>query len=160
MIFVTVGTHEQPFNRLVKAVDDLKANDSIHEDIFIQTGYSTYRPRFCEWTPFLSYVEMDQKIKAASIVISHGGPASFLTAMKLGVPVLIVPRQMKYGEHVNNHQLVFVKELVSHGFVSECIEDTDELSQKLQTISNHSEFQSHNQAFITEFNKIVGGLWE
>ena len=24
MIFVTVGTHEQPFNRLVKAVDELK----------------------------------------------------------------------------------------------------------------------------------------
>lgn len=23
MIFVTVGTHEQPFNRLVKAIDDL-----------------------------------------------------------------------------------------------------------------------------------------
>ena len=24
MIFVTVGTHEQPFNRLVKAIDELK----------------------------------------------------------------------------------------------------------------------------------------
>lgn len=24
MIFVTVGTHEQPFNRLIKAVDELK----------------------------------------------------------------------------------------------------------------------------------------
>ena len=26
MIFVTVGTHEQPFNRLVKAIDELKEN--------------------------------------------------------------------------------------------------------------------------------------
>ena len=24
MIFVTVGTHEQPFNRLVKKIDELK----------------------------------------------------------------------------------------------------------------------------------------
>lgn len=24
MIFVTVGTHEQPFNRLIRAVDDMK----------------------------------------------------------------------------------------------------------------------------------------
>ena len=27
MIFVTVGTHEQPFNRLVKKVDDLVAKE-------------------------------------------------------------------------------------------------------------------------------------
>ena len=29
MIFVTVGTHEQPFNRLVKAIDDLVENGTI-----------------------------------------------------------------------------------------------------------------------------------
>ena len=33
MIFVTVGTHEQPFNRLVKKVDDLKKNGIIQEDV-------------------------------------------------------------------------------------------------------------------------------
>lgn len=160
MIFVTVGTHEQPFNRLVKAVDDLKRNGSIHEDVFIQTGYSTYQPEVCEWKPFLSYTEMNQKIEAASIIISHGGPASFLAAMKLGIPVLIVPRQMKYSEHVNNHQLVFVKELVSRGFINDYIEDTDKLLQKLQVAGTHSEFQSHNHNFITEFIKVVGGLWK
>ena len=33
MIFVTVGTHEQPFNRLIKKVDDLVANGSIKEKV-------------------------------------------------------------------------------------------------------------------------------
>ena len=41
MIFVTVGTHEQPFNRLVKAVDELKKDGVIVEKVIIQTGYST-----------------------------------------------------------------------------------------------------------------------
>ena len=41
MIFVTVGTHEQPFNRLVKAVDDLVGNGTIKEDVIVQKGYST-----------------------------------------------------------------------------------------------------------------------
>ena len=27
MIFVTVGTHEQPFNRLIQKVDELKKDD-------------------------------------------------------------------------------------------------------------------------------------
>lgn len=29
MIFVTVGTHEQPFNRLIKKIDELKGSGSL-----------------------------------------------------------------------------------------------------------------------------------
>lgn len=31
MIFVTVGTHEQPFNRLIKKVDELKRDGIIRK---------------------------------------------------------------------------------------------------------------------------------
>ena len=41
MIFVTVGTHEQPFNRLIKKIDELKQDGTIEEDVIIQTGFST-----------------------------------------------------------------------------------------------------------------------
>ena len=34
MIFVTVGTHEQPFDRLVKAVDDLKRDGVVLVDFY------------------------------------------------------------------------------------------------------------------------------
>ena len=30
MIFVTVGTHEQPFNRLIKKIDELKQDGTIY----------------------------------------------------------------------------------------------------------------------------------
>ena len=36
MIFVTVGTHEQPFNRLIQKVDELKKDGVITEDVIIQ----------------------------------------------------------------------------------------------------------------------------
>ena len=48
MIFVTVGTHEQPFNRLVQEIDNLKRDGVITEDVIIQTGYSTYEPKYCQ----------------------------------------------------------------------------------------------------------------
>lgn len=35
MIFVTVGTHEQPFNRLIKKIDELKQDGTIEEDVII-----------------------------------------------------------------------------------------------------------------------------
>ena len=37
MIFVTVGTHEQPFNRLIQKIDELKKDSIINEDVIIQT---------------------------------------------------------------------------------------------------------------------------
>ena len=49
MIFVTVGTHEQPFNRLIEGVDILKKDNIIQEPVVIQTGYSTYEPKYCTW---------------------------------------------------------------------------------------------------------------
>ena len=49
MIFVTVGTHEQPFNRLVEYIDQLKENGTISEEVIIQTGFSTYEPKHCRW---------------------------------------------------------------------------------------------------------------
>ena len=48
MIFVTVGTHEQSFERLVKKVDDLKRDKVIDEDVVIQKGYTDYEPLYCE----------------------------------------------------------------------------------------------------------------
>lgn len=42
MIFVTVGTHEQPFNRLIQKVDELKRDGVIKDDVIIQTGSRIY----------------------------------------------------------------------------------------------------------------------
>ena len=46
MIFVTVGTHEQPFNRLIQKVDELKRDGVIKDDVIIQTGFSTYKTKY------------------------------------------------------------------------------------------------------------------
>lgn len=49
MIFVTVGTHEQPFNRLVQTIDELKRDGVITDNVIMQTGFSTYEPKYCQW---------------------------------------------------------------------------------------------------------------
>ena len=70
MIFVTVGTHEQQFNRLIKKVDELKRDGIINEPVFIQTGFSTYEPKYCEWKKLIPYPEMLNKVKEARIIIT------------------------------------------------------------------------------------------
>ena len=78
MIFVTVGTHEQPFNRLIQKVDELKKDGVITEDVIIQTGFSTYEPKYCQWSKLIPYQQMIKNVADARIVITHGGPASFI----------------------------------------------------------------------------------
>jgi len=109
MIFVTVGTHEQPFDRLIQCVDKLAQEKIIDDKIVIQTGFSRYIPQFCEYRQFFPYSDMIQFIENAGIVITHGGPSSFIPALERGKIPVVVPRQKKFGEHINNHQLDFVK---------------------------------------------------
>ncbi|MDI6655433.1 MAG: beta-1,4-galactosyltransferase, partial [Candidatus Hydrothermarchaeota archaeon] len=43
MIFVTVGTHNQSFERLVKKADEIAGK--IGEKVVIQTGHTKYKPK-------------------------------------------------------------------------------------------------------------------
>lgn len=81
MIFVTVGTHEQQFDRLVRCVDRLKAEGKITEEVMIQTGFSSYEPKACKWSKLCSYQEMNEYMDQARIVITHGGPSSIMMAL-------------------------------------------------------------------------------
>ena len=40
MIFVTVGTHEQPFDRLLKCIDNMVKDKKITEEVIIQKGFT------------------------------------------------------------------------------------------------------------------------
>lgn len=109
MVFVTVGTHEQPFDRLVRAIDGLVADGMLREEVFVQTGYCTYEPRHCEWRRFVPAPEMRSRMEAADAVVTHGGPSSFIEAMAAGKVPVVAPRLARLGEHVNDHQAAFVR---------------------------------------------------
>lgn len=134
MIFVTVGTHEQQFNRLIKKIDQLKKDGHIKDDVFIQTGFSDYIPESCDWKKFLSYEEMIQKIKDAKIVITHGGPSSFILPLQYGKTPIVVPRMKKYDEHVNDHQVEFCRKYNSLNNNIIVVINVDELNSELFSI--------------------------
>lgn len=98
MIFVTVGTHEQPFNRLIQKIDELKKDGTIQDDVIIQTGFSTYEPKYCQWSKLIPYQQMVKNVADARIVITHGGPASFIMPLQIGKTPIVVPRQHQFNE--------------------------------------------------------------
>ena len=156
MIFVTVGTHEQPFNRLIKEVDRLKKEGIITDEVFIQTGFSTYEPQYCDWKNIISYSEMEDYMNRADIIITHGGPATFMGAIAKGKKPIVVPRLEKFGEHVNDHQLDFAYQVKNRHNNIEVIEDIKTLQHFLKrdliisksTISNNKKFNEQLQQLI------------
>ncbi len=164
MIFVTVGTHEQPFNRLIEEIDRLKGENIIEDEVIIQKGYSTYEPKYCEAFDLIGYDEMDKYIKEARIVITHGGPASFIAPLALKKIPIVVPRQKKYNEHVNDHQLEFSKAVAARQNNLIVVEGVSELSNVIcnyleivQTKS--SNMTSNTSGFNMELNKAVKALF-
>lgn len=161
MIFVTVGTHEQQFDRLVKAVDDLKLDKVINEPVYVQTGYSTFEPTHCDHSRFVSYTQMKEYMKAADVVITHGGPSSFIEAMAAGKVPVVVPRRGDLEEHVNNHQVDFVRTVAERQGGIIPVFDVDDLPvaiERARQVSNDASFKSHNEEFCYELNRLIRGL--
>lgn len=165
MIFVTVGTHEQPFNRLLECMDNLKKDGVITEEVIMQTGFSTYEPKFCKWSKLLPYNEMVKNVVDARIVITHGGPASFIMPLQVGKIPVVVPRRHEFGEHVNNHQVDFAKAVAERigniipvyeiSELKKVITDYDNIVAKMPT-----GMKSNNDKFNAELEKIVKEIME
>ncbi|MCD5532110.1 glycosyltransferase [Lactobacillus delbrueckii subsp. lactis] len=163
MIFVTVGTHEQPFNRLIEKVDKLVASCEIKEKVVVQYGFSTYEAKHCEMHKMMSFDEMQNTFKNARIVITHGGPSSFVEALQYGKVPIVVPRQLEFNEHVNNHQVDFAKLIAERMNNIIPVYDIDQLGD---TIAHYDEIvktknggeTSNNKKFNADLEKIVEGL--
>ncbi|SDL26766.1 glycosyltransferase [Streptococcus equinus] len=156
MIFVTVGTHEQPFNRLIEEVDRLVEVGVITDDVFIQTGYSTYEPKFCKWSSLISFDKMNELMQTSDIIITHGGPATFMSAIANGKKPIVVPRQEKYGEHVNDHQVDFSKQVKERYNSIEVVEEISELKDYLnQDLKIDDSSSSNNKQFNEKLREEV-----
>lgn len=103
MIFLTIGTQE-PFDRLIRAVDELVAEGAFEDEVVGQVGHG-YSPKHFRSYPIMDKIEFDGYMKNSQFVISHAGMGSIITAHSLRKPMIVMPRLRKYREHVNDHQL-------------------------------------------------------
>lgn len=133
MIFVTVGA-QMPFDRLVKTIDhwaQIKGRD----DVFAQIGQTDYRPSNINWTHFLKPNEFMHYYETATTIVAHAGTGSIITALQLGKPILIMPRQASLRETRNDHQ-VATSEQFRHISSVTVASDEVELLAKLEGIDD------------------------
>lgn len=103
MIFVTVGTRDGGFDRLVRGVDAIASE--FQEPIRAQIGDGDYIPENLDWFRFTSEEEVDELYRAASVVVAHAGAGTLLTARSYDKPTVVLPRRRQHGDHNDDHQL-------------------------------------------------------
>jgi UDP-N-acetylglucosamine transferase subunit ALG13 len=128
MIFVSVGTHEDPFDRMLTAVDELE----LDEPIVVQHGPSCVRPgeaqRSVDYLPFDDVVEY---VREARAVLMHAGVGSVMIALANGKRPIVMARRHEFGEHVDDHQVELARRLESGGLVT-VVDDAESLTAALE----------------------------
>ncbi len=102
MILVSVGT-QLPFDRLVKAVDEWTHLRG-RKDVIAQIGPSDYLPKALDYFPFMEHDRFFELQSRCTVMVSHAGMGSIITALELGKPIIVLARDHTRNEHRNAHQ--------------------------------------------------------
>ena len=92
-------------------------NKVIEDEVVVQAGFTKFDSKDMKIFDFIDKEKLFELIDKADLIITHGGVGSIIASLKKGKKVIVVPRQKKYGEHVNNHQLQIAKKFEQDGYV-------------------------------------------
>jgi beta-1,4-N-acetylglucosaminyltransferase len=133
VIFVTVGTNETPFDRLITALERLPAG----EELVIQNGASKVRIPGAAHFDFLPYDAVVEHVRAARVVVTHGGVGSVIVALAQRRRPVVVPRLRRFGEAVDDHQLTFGQHFARAGLIT-LVQDPQRLAEQVVADSDRS----------------------
>lgn len=114
MIMTLVGTGPDPFDRLIRPLDELAGKKDW--DVFIQLGHTRYEPTHCRFERFMAREALLQKIQDADLVITQGGYGGIRDALQFNKPIVAVPRYPSLGESPD-HQDEMVRAMEQKGYV-------------------------------------------
>lgn len=155
MIFVSLGTQDKPFNRIIDYVISLKENlkELQSEKIIIQLGQTKLLKSDNERIKNLENItiydmlkpeKMKDIIKDSDIIITHAGVGTIMECLEMGKEIIVVPRKVENLEHVNNHQEEIAFEMEKKGFLTK-VDTYEELENKISILLKDKDTNEDNK---------------
>ena len=156
MIFVTLGTQDKPFNRLLEAVQKQIDNKKIKGKVIVQAGCTKFESKDMEIFDLIPMEEFEKNISECDILITHGGVGSIVDALKRNKVVIAAARLEKYGEHVNDHQLQIIKNFSEAGYII-ALNDFNKLDEALKLAKKFkpNKYKSNTENMIKLVEKLI-----
>lgn len=117
MIFVTLGTQDKSFKRLLDAIQKEIDKGNIKEKVIVQAGHTKYESKDMEILDLIDRDKFTELMKECDFLITHGGVGSILTGLKNNKKVIAAPRLKEYKEHTNNHQLEIIEKFSDADYI-------------------------------------------
>ncbi len=149
MVFVTLGTNDESFARLLKAIDKAIDKGLIKDKVVVQAGCTKYESKNMEIMDLVPREKFDEYIEKCDLLITHGGVGSILTGINNNKKVIAVARLAKYKEHGNDHQLQIVENFGKLGYIIPVtnVDDLEDAIKKVKTFKP-KKFVSNTNNFI------------
>ena len=112
MIFATVGSTQIRFDRFIRALETLPA-----EQLLVQHGPMSAPAGADRAVAYMQFPEVVESMERADAVVCHAGAGSILCALRAGHVPVVVPRLKRFQETVDDHQVEFSRALAAQGKV-------------------------------------------
>ncbi len=149
MIFVTLGTQDKSFKRLLEAIDKQIKLGIIKDKVVVQAGYTDYTSDNMEIYKLLSMNEFDEYIKKCDLLITHAGVGSIMTGLSNNKKIIAAARLSKYGEHSNDHQIQIATEFSKKGYIL-YLKDFNDLGKLIKKSKSFKpkKYEENNSNFV------------
>jgi UDP-N-acetylglucosamine transferase subunit ALG13 len=97
-VFVTLGTRDEQFTRLIHGIEDLIKKGTIKEKVVIQSGHTKFHSDHAEVFDFCSPAKIDQLIRNAKYVVTQESAGIGTQCLKHRTNFIVMPRDYQYGE--------------------------------------------------------------
>ena len=153
MVFVTLGTQDKAFKRLLEMVDKAIDDKLITDEVIAQIGITKYESKNIKTFSFTSKEEMQKYIEKADYIITHGGVGTIFDSIKHDKKIIAVARLSKYKEHHNDHQLQVIKDFSNKGYIL----DGNNLEEAIKKIPSFKpkKYESNNLNFINKLEEYI-----
>ncbi len=156
MIFVTLGTQDKSFKRLLEAIQKQIDLGSIKEKVVVQAGHTKYESKDMEIFDLIDNDSFGNYMQKCDLLITHGGVGSITTGLRNNKKVIAAPRLKKYKEHTNDHQLQIIEAFSRQGYIL-ALYDFDKLDEVLNKAKTFKpkKYQSNTNNFINNLKNYI-----
>lgn len=153
-VFVSFGTHEQQFNRLMSWCT--RAARHTGGTWIVQSGFTDVPDAhpFDKVEPLIGHTDFLNELRLADVMVTQASPGNVYAALESGCWPLVVPRSHKLGEHVDDHQQHYAQQLKTRK-LAHPIESEDALDEALRLLGhqNKNSRLMHIQSLLEDSHK-------
>lgn len=156
LIFVTLGTQDKPFTRLLVKLEEMIDAGMIQEPVIVQAGSTSFQSKHMQIFEYIDMTKFNDYVEQCDMLITHAGVGTIINGINHGKSIMAVARRAKYGEHENDHQVEITTKFSNLGYLIGCldVEEVEREFPKLKGFQTHP-YESNNLAFCSLVEKLI-----